>query len=245
MKIRASLFLLVCLTGSAVNAQQPFKLVYFNDFAPFSWQGTETMQGIYIDILDEALTNRMGLNITHEGFPWARAQERVKSGKADAFITVPTKQRIVYTKFSESVIQLNTHVFVRASHPNIEEMKHINSIKQLKGYILVDYVGNGWATNALKDMNVHWLARFDQIFPYIVKSRGDVHVASGHMVRYNLQKMGYKGKIIEMPHPVTSLSAHLGIRHPSVYVKILEEFNKTIKAMKQDGSINSIFRKYQ
>ena len=245
MLIRASLLLLVCVFIHNVHAQQPLKIVYFNDFAPFSWQGTEKMQGIYVDVLNEALSNRMGLNITHHGFPWARAQEKVKSGKADAFITVPTKQRSVYTKFSKSVIQLSTQVFVRASHPDVEKMKHINSIAQLKGYVLVDYVGNGWATNALKDMDVHWLARFDQIFPYMVKNRGDVHVASGHMVRYNLKKMGYKGKIIEMPNPVASLAAHLCIGHQSEYVKILRAFNETIKAMKQDGSINAIFAKYQ
>lgn len=245
MFIKAVLFLLVCILGNHSHAQQPLKVVYFNNFAPFSWHETGRMQGIYVDILQEALHKRMKLEVTHEGFPWARAQAKVQSNKADAFITVPTKQRGAYTNFSDDVLELTTQIYVRASHPNLESMKKITSIEQLKGYILVDYVGNGWATNTFKGMNVHWLASFDQIFPYLLKSRGDAHVATGHMVRYNLKKMGYKEGIIEMPNTVGSLSAHLCIGHQSKYVGILNEFNKTIKSMKKDGSINAIFEKYQ
>jgi polar amino acid transport system substrate-binding protein len=245
MSIRAALLILFCLFSCHVQGQQPLKLVYFNDFAPYSWLDNGQMKGIYVDILQEALHSRMNFQVSHEGFPWARAQAKVESGLADAFITVPTKQRSVYTNFSDSVLELTTQVFVRASHPNLENMKNITDISQLKGYILVDYVGNGWATNALKDMNVHWLARFDQIFPYLLKSRGDAHAADGHMVRYNLKKMGYKDKIIEMPHPVASLSAHLCLGKKSQYAGLLKTFNQTIKIMKQDGTIDNIFRQYQ
>ncbi len=245
MVIRAFLLLLMCLAGSVLHAQQPLKLVYFNDFAPFSWQGQQGMQGIYVDILHEALSKRMKLKVTHQGFPWARAQAMVKSGKADAFITVPTKQREVYTNFSEDVVHLTTFIYVRASHPDLEKMKKIKSIKELKGYTLVDYVGNGWAANALKGMDVNWLARFDQIFPYMLQERGDAHAASRHMVRYNLKKMGLKGKIIEMPHPVASLYAHLCLGKQSSYSNIMADFNKVINSMKKDGSIEAIFEKYQ
>ncbi len=212
MTLRAFLLLFLCFLGSGLQAQEALKIVYFNDFAPFSWQGPQQMQGIYVDILHEALVNRMKLDVNHQGFPWARAQALVKAHKADGFITVPTEQRSVYTSFSEDVLSLPTSIFVRKSHPEFTNMKKINSIAQLKGYVLVDYVGNGWASNALKDMNVHWLARFDQIFPYMVQGRGDAHVASRHMVNYNLKKLGFKGKIIELPHPVCILICALVFR---------------------------------
>ena len=245
MTLRALLLLILIFPGSGLQAQEALKIVYFNDFAPFSWQGPQQMQGIYVDILHEALMKRMQLNVSHQGFPWARAQALVKAHKADGFITVPTEQRSVYTNFSEDVLSLPTSIFVRKSHPEFNSMKNIQTIAQLKGYILVDYVGNGWASNALIDMNVHWLARFDQIFPYMVQGRGDAHVASRHMVNYNLKKLGFKGKIIELPHPVASLFAHLCLDKKSKYVGVLPEFNKVIKAMKKDGSINAIFDKYQ
>ncbi len=245
MTLRVFLLLLMCFPVSVLQAQEPLKLVYFNDFAPFSWQGSQQMQGIYVDILHEALAIRMKLNVTHQGFPWARAQALVKAHKADGFITVPTEQRSVYTSFSEDVLSLTTSIFVRKSHPEFSSMKKIQTIAELKGYVLVDYVGNGWASNALIDQNVHWLARFDQIFPYMVQGRGDAHVASRHMVNYNLKKLGFKGKIIELPHPVASLFAHLCLGKNSKYVDVLPEFNKVIKTMKQDGSIDVIFEKYQ
>ncbi len=245
MIIRVFLLLLMCLAGAAVHAQQPLKLVYFNDFAPFSWQGQKKMQGIYVDILHEALSNRMGLNVTHQGYPWARAQSLVKGGKADGFITVATEQRRVYTQVSEKVTQQHISLFVRASHTNIDKMKKIKSIAQLKGYTLVDYVGNGWGANAFKDLDVHWLARFDQIFPYMMKDRGDAHVASSSMAHYNLKKMELKGKIIELPNPMGVIYTHLCLSKKSSYVGVLDEFNKVVKGMKKDGSFDAIFEKYK
>ncbi len=229
MITRALILLLLSLVGSSLQAKEPFKIVYFNDFPPYSFQGPQQMQGIYVDILHEALANRMKINVSHQGFPWARAQANVKSGKADAFITTPTKQRIIYTNVSEGVIQDTNHIFVRVSHPDLENLKKITSIQQLKDYKVVDYVGNGWATNVLKGMNVHWLARFEQIFPYLMKGRGDLHVTSRSMAAYNLKKMGYKGKIIGLKPVLASLYVHLCINKKSAYAGILKDFNKTIR----------------
>ncbi len=66
-----------------INKRDPNVIVmnYFGDWKPYSWVEKGKMQGILIDIAEKALVKRMGLKASHKGYPWARAQELVKSGE--------------------------------------------------------------------------------------------------------------------------------------------------------------------
>lgn len=84
------LFLLIAamLSPSVIYAQHNMKVVYFDNFAPYSWVDKQNKQvrGLMIDILNEAIQSRMGINLSHEGYPWKRAQSLVKSGKAELLL---------------------------------------------------------------------------------------------------------------------------------------------------------------
>ena len=86
-------------------AQDAMKLVYYNDFAPFSWEDSEKqMHGILIDVMNEAIEKQMGIDVSHKGYQWAKAQKTVRDGEADAFITIPTPARREYTQISSEPV---------------------------------------------------------------------------------------------------------------------------------------------
>lgn len=67
--IRLQIFAPILLLGvtSGTVAAEPMKIVYFQDYPPFSWSQNNQMQGILIDVLDEALKNRMDIELSHKG----------------------------------------------------------------------------------------------------------------------------------------------------------------------------------
>jgi polar amino acid transport system substrate-binding protein len=75
------------------------KLNYFR-YPPLSWEVNGKVRGILVDVLNEALQNRMGIKVTHHEFPWKRAQLMVRYGNADRFTTAPTPERREYTDVS-------------------------------------------------------------------------------------------------------------------------------------------------
>ncbi len=81
-------------------ANAPLKIVYFNDFAPFSFGDSAQVQGIYPDLLTEVLANSLSIPVNHAAYPWSRAQQLVQSGEADAFFTTPTDARKAYATFA-------------------------------------------------------------------------------------------------------------------------------------------------
>jgi hypothetical protein len=58
MKSFLLLLLTICISTPAFS-QRTLKLVYFENYAPFSWKENNQMHGILIDVLNEALQKRI------------------------------------------------------------------------------------------------------------------------------------------------------------------------------------------
>lgn len=84
--------LLLAASPQAV-AVSSLNMVYFDDFAPYSWRDEEgKMRGLMVDVMDR-VGLELGVQVHHEGYPWLRAQKLVRAGQADGFVTVPTRAR--------------------------------------------------------------------------------------------------------------------------------------------------------
>lgn len=240
--------LLVCMTYTA-HAQdaQVMQLVYFNDYAPFSWENEQqVMEGILIDVLTEAIQHRLGIQVSHTGYPWKRAQELVRQGNADAFCTVPTEERRTYTEVSaEPVILATFTVFTRADHPELEKMKMIEAISDLSAYKLGHFRGAGWAQTNLEGMDVMWATTLEAVLGNLVKGRFDIHPGASQVVRFTVKQMGLTGQITEIPTVLDSQSFNLCIGKQSSFVDSLSEFDKTLQEMKADGTLQRIYEKYE
>ncbi|PLX68764.1 MAG: hypothetical protein C0603_06330 [Denitrovibrio sp.] len=242
-KILIMLIVLFSLT-LPLYAAEPIKFAYYDNYAPRSFVKDGKLQGILIDVVNEALVNRMGIEVKHEGFPWARAQALVEKGSSDAFITVPTTKRKTYTKVSkEPVLLFQTYLATASDNPKLSVLKTITSLDQLKNYVFVDYYGNGFSKKLLKDMTVNWLPDYKAIYRFLVQKKADVMIVSRKGI-YSIEELGFKNQITVLPYPMTSVAFHLCINNNSKYVNILDKFDMVIKQMHDDGTIDKIIRNY-
>jgi polar amino acid transport system substrate-binding protein len=223
---------------------KPMKFVYYDQYAPRSYKEDGVMKGSIIDIVNEVVHNRMGLEIVHKGYPWKRAQEMVKSGKADAFITVPTAERRKYTVVNkEPLFKFQTFIGTLKNHPEIETLRKARTINDLKDFKLVDYYGNGWAKSALKELEIIWMPDYDSIFRFIKQGKADIVILSKKTM-HSLKKLKYADDFEVLKTPITSVSFHLCINKKSKYKYIIEEFDKHIKEMTENGEIEKIISNY-
>lgn len=148
MKLNKALVsLLICLFLTLSAKAETMKFAYYDQYSPRSFMEDGKMKGILIDIINEAIVKRMGIEVKHEGFPWVRAQMMVEKGFSDAFITVPTPTRKAYTQVSkEPIIVFETFLATAADNPKKKRiLSRIKSLDELKNYVFVDYYGNGFA----------------------------------------------------------------------------------------------------
>ncbi len=236
------IFLLSSTTTSYANE---FKLV-FAEYKPYSWVDDRgEVVGIEIDILKEAIHNRMMVPVSFQVLPWARAQILVKQGEADAFVAFPSEQRKLYTKVSkETVTTWGVSIFAPIQGRYVKELSKIHEIAGLKPYALGSMIGNGWAKKNLAGMNVAWVPKMEQLIKLVAFGRVEALPDSPIVVKFYMRELGLEDEIIELNNLV-STTLHLCIGVKSKYLDMLPQFDETLREMTKDGTLEKILSKYE
>ena len=111
------------------------KMVYFDDFAPYSWRDEQgKMRGLMIDVMDR-MAAQMGLRVAHEGYPWQRAQKMVRLAQADGFVTIANSERRSYTLVVEEPVTTTTlTIFTPRAHSHMQEFLQAKRLGDLKAF---------------------------------------------------------------------------------------------------------------
>lgn len=236
-------FMALCPCPS--RAGEPFHIVYYESFRPYSWTENGETKGLLIDILTEAFENRLGVRVVNQGLPWERAQRMVEYGKADAFTTVPTPWRLSFSRQSEeSVVPVTFSIYGWHGNPRNEELEKITSISELEGFRLGAYTGSGWSKKNLKGMDVHWVPSMENVLQMLAARRIDAFVDVTLSVRRYIERLGLEGRIRELPRPIDAMSFKLFIGNNSAHAGLMPRFDAAIRQMKEDGGWQRILGEY-
>lgn len=239
-----------CISIAAAD-EAPFSIAYMEHFAPISKKTkTGDMQGILIDVMDEALGKRLGMKISHHGYPWARAQDYLKQGQHDAIITMPTAERAKYGVFGKEPVLLRSYfIYTQKDSALIPDFKGIQTLSDLKPYKRVDFIGNGWTTAYMegKGFNIQRVATKEQIWKILAKGRADYVLENPYTVYPILEGLGIaEDHFVGIPTELPELNFHyvLIVSKKSPYTWILPQFDAVIRQMKDDGSWQAIVNKW-
>lgn len=227
--------------GTALPTK-PLRLVYFDSFAPFSQRQPDgSMSGIFIDVMNELLAKRLGLALLHEGYPWARAQQMVRNGEADGFVTVPTEERQAYTVASQEwVTQGRFTMFVRRDASTLRErLAKAQGVEALRGLTLGSYLGNGWVKSRFsdKDWEVSYASSRSHALRMLAARRFDVLVDSSNATQAALKATGLEQDIVELPPVLESSETRLMLARSSPHIARLPQIDAALRRMKADGTL--------
>lgn len=227
-------------------APAELKMVYFDDFAPYSWRDEQgKMRGLMIDLMDQVAA-QMGLPITHEGYPWQRAQKLVRMQQADGFVTIATEERRTYTLIvTEPVASTDLTLFTRQGHPQMAAFLRAKGLGDLKTFTFLDYFGNGWSKQNLVGFTVHRTNNVDNIFKMLAAGRGDLIVTDPLVARFKLNELGLSGQVVEVPLMVASTPFNLCIGKHSRFNTLIAEFNSTLQQLRSKGELARITARYR
>ena len=218
-----------------------FRIAYHEDFAPYSRRQDGVMRGILVSIMNELLVKRLGLEIDHEGFPWARAQQRVKEGQADAFVTVATDERRQYiVPTQEWVTQGRLAMFVRADEPERGRLSKIKEVSELKDYRIGTYLGNGWVKSKFAGLEVSYVADRAAALKMLQAGRLQIVVDAANPTLSQVRAMGLENEIVELPPVLDMSEAHLCIGKQSPLLAYAQDIDVALRKMKSDGSLRKL-----
>lgn len=200
------LLLILCLDRQAIaepTVKGKFiKIVYADNWAPISYREGNKVLGILPEKMDDLLSKQMGMQIEHAPVPWGRAQKMVEMGRADAFVTTPTPERLKYTYPSKS------NVFVIPFIAVVKKFKTINSLlndpddlSKLKDYLFCDVLGNGWANYFYKDkpVKLHIVPTIKDCLNLLNAERVDAIIHAGPVLEHYIKELGLQNSLTTKP----------------------------------------------
>ncbi|MBE7635877.1 transporter substrate-binding domain-containing protein [Sneathiella sp. P13V-1] len=242
------LFAFVFLGARTVIAEsnkEKIALVYANKWAPISAGDEEQVKGILPDLMHEILHIRMGLDISHLGRPWGRAQQDVESGIADGFITTPTSARKIYSNQSEQdVLYIPFQAFVRANSEAEVSLKEGKALDKLQNTTFCDVLGNNWAVEFYGARNIDYLTvpSIDICLKMLDKERADVIIHASPVTQLFIKKLKLTDRISMIPH-VYKESPRFPLlisKKSNLDPEFLDHFDSTVSEMKDTGEYDRL-----
>jgi polar amino acid transport system substrate-binding protein len=197
-----------------VDAIDTVRLVYFEDYAPFSSKNPDgSVSGILIECMN-VLFKESNIPVHHSALPWERAQSMVENGTADGFCTVVTPKRRDYCLFSEKpILKLEFGIFFLPDHPQRSQIESITTLDDFRRFSLVDYQGNGWAKTMFDSLPVIWTSTQESALKMVLNGRADIIVGQTISIPYLLSKMDAATKLAFVPLKFAeAVPYHLGLR---------------------------------
>ncbi len=235
-----------------LHAKDAFIWYDDEDYKPFIYKDKDgEIKGIFKDIMTEVF-KRMDIPLKYDVFPWKRTQMYVIDGKADGMITVPTKERLKIFYATDPIIISYDKIFVRKDNPRIKQIEKMTSVKEFKGYKVIDSVGSGWAKEHYKGLDVIWAPNQKSVLMMLANKRADIYIANEfigiskiqELIKEKPQYAKNLKKLIVLPQHMNKLKFCLLIRKNSKFTDIIPTFNKILKQIKKDGTYDKILKKY-
>ncbi len=219
--------------------------VAFNsDWAPFSKGPAEDVGGILPDLVREILSRHMDTPVDVVGYPWARVQHLVEKGKIDAFVTVPTAQRLKYALTSkEDVYKVEMRPTVKRGSPAEKSLTEKPTPATLRTLRYCDILGNGWGKSyAAKNGITPIIGRkVVSCLRMVQKGRVDVTLQSSAVSIREIAVEKMEQDLVTLPDVYGQMSFTLLVSKKSAFKQdFINRFDKTLQRMKADGSYDEL-----
>lgn len=250
MKFLILILIFLFYTNVYASNNRIIKIAYYENYYPFSFRDNAHLKGLFIDIANYILEEKMHYKVISEGFPWERAQEYVKKGDYDSHITLKTKDRENFLTFNNIPIFISETVLAYSStNPKKDQIKAISSKDSLKKFVINGYIGDKYLNNnfSINDgFNIDFSSDIETSLKKLSANRGDVMIIGTSIFEQLIKKNNIKSlKIKKIFWLDNTLKYYFSIRKSYLKSeKIVKEFDLNLINSKKSGKINKFYLKY-
>ncbi|NCD25999.1 MAG: transporter substrate-binding domain-containing protein [Deltaproteobacteria bacterium] len=249
MALVGIVFAMVVVFSPPARAARPVMRIDYPEFWPFFVREADGgMSGFFYEIVTTAL-DEMEIATVWKAFPWGRCQANVQSGEADAMVTAPTEERLLYTvTHDDPFYRKELKIFTRADHPRRRFIDGIRTIEDIRmaGLSVITYVGNGWNEKniAARGVTTFTTPHLSNVWRMLDHKRGDIVIEWPGAAWADIRAVGAERTVVETGVTLDSMPFHLLVRKSSPHAGRLAEFNRIILRMHRDGTVRRMVDAY-
>ncbi|WP_263143290.1 transporter substrate-binding domain-containing protein [Pseudomonas sp. RIT-PI-AD] len=239
---RMVLWLVLSFGWASAGLAEPLRLVgdVWPPFTDVSLPSGGLAKELVVTVLQRA-----GYASEYVQVPWARVLRGLRADDYDVVVSAwYDPERAEYGLFSDPYLINRLRFFQRR-----EAGIHFERLPDLYTYSIA--VVRGYAYEQAFDRDTQLLkvpvVDFAMAVRMLAAGRLDLAVEDERVAQYHLQReLKGLGELLEpLPHPLSENGLHILVRrdHPQAQ-RIVEDFNRTLKDMRADGSYAAIFKRH-
>jgi polar amino acid transport system substrate-binding protein len=212
-------------------------VAYAEEAAPSSYLENGQTHGVLVDIAS-AMGRHLGSPMTHQAYPWARAQAMVKTGQADMMITAVTPERLEYAVASQQpVFRIANTIIANSRHPALAALMQARDLEDLRPYEFISYTGNGWTKTNLteKGFKVSVVARRADVARLAAIRDDLLMVDAGGIALLQAQQQGLPATFVALPVVVPPSAFYIMVSRASPYAARMADIDKAVQTIIADG----------
>lgn len=228
-------------------AETPVRLVFAESIAPLSFAQNGETRGILVDLATDIFQRELGLPVEVGTYPWERAQQMVRRGEADGFITISTAERREYADCGTlPVLRAALHPLLRRDHTALATIAAADNLEDLRPYSFVSYFGNGWAKENLEKagFDVFFANDFVSHLKGLALGRGDIALVTPTSGGYYLQELGLADDLMMLPLVLDTFEYVLCLGKQSPHRNRLGDFESALGSKRNDGGYVAVLEQY-
>lgn len=247
-----SVMLFLARAGAGAN-DSPIILQSIQDtdwYPIYYFSGKERrLEGLLIELVDRFFAEELDLQRLAVPRPWARAQREVEEGITDFFISTPTDDRKRYTLTTTiPLFRLYLNLYTYAHHPRLELIKKIRTVEDIKALdlVLVSNYGNGWHKSNIEEQGIftQWVAGDDEIIRFLAMKRADAMIDVALPMNHRIEQLGLSDKLVKTDVIFGPIDFYIMIGKKSKYASRIDEINRALQRLQDQGVLQQIWSKY-
>lgn len=245
-KYQTAALLITVLFSFWVSAK-PLELVTL-DYPPYVVEQEGELSGVAIELVGSVF-DELGVAVSIEVLPWARALSNVQFGRSDAIFTAfKTPSREKFADYSQQVLFTQNISLVVKRGSQIRSADFVQSDVSDVAICAVNRVSYGPEMDALladrRFRIIFWRNMAEDCARLVLAERADVWVNNDFGARSILASEEMEQELEILSPPIEATPSYIAFSKLRNRQELRDQFDHVLRAMKQDGRYEALIDAY-
>lgn len=226
------------------SASETLKAAIMDDLQPWVFKHGDRYEGVYPELIRE-LAKRSGMKVRFIHCPVKRCELWMKTGEADIVIGLrDTSERRDYIKFLTTPYRFGSPKVFYMRKGTRDKLKKYEDLYNLE-------VGTQLGSKYFDPFDQDTMIRKQEVasegqnFHKLISGRIDVVAIPEDRGEYLISKLGLRDSVEKAPYMFPDGSPrYIGISRKSTYLGRVDAFNKIMKSITDDGTLDRLYEDY-